>query len=32
MIDPHNFCDILYVELKMEYRVVCFEGGTATLK
>jgi len=31
MIDTNNFCDILYAELKIEYGVVCFEGGTATL-
>ena len=32
MIDTSKFCAILYLRLKSEYKVVCFEGGTATLK
>ena len=30
MIDNSKFYDILHLELKTEYKVVCFEGGTAT--
>jgi hypothetical protein len=32
MIDSDEFYDILCLRVKIEYKVVCFEGGTATLK
>jgi len=31
MIDTDDFYGILYLRAKTEYKVVCFEGGTATL-
>ncbi len=30
MIDIDNYYDILYIRTKTEYKVVRFEGGTAT--
>jgi hypothetical protein len=32
MIDSKKLYDILYLRVKTKYKVVCFEGGTATLK